>query len=157
MDDAKREYHLEVFADYYQFHIQEPGAAGESMTDWTAADVAVMAKVDFSVVALCPVRNMTVPVHLEIRDTEPVYDLEGVDHAIRCSLDLPSGELQVSEAWGTEYLRLRLPGGTYGLLALYCGLGTLSEDGLDGDDSYRVILWPSSPCPLTVLKQWTES
>jgi hypothetical protein len=32
--------------------------------------------------------------------------------------------------------------GTYGALIGYKGLGTLSEDGLHGDDSYYIFLWP---------------
>jgi hypothetical protein len=46
--------------------------------------------------------------------------------------------------------------GIYGVRALYKGLHTLSDDGLDGDDSYLVTLWPDANRDLRVLKQYNE-
>ena len=41
----------------------------------------------------------------------------------------------------------------YAAYVLYKGLTTLSEDGLDGDDYYKIILWPSDDAvDVTVLK-----
>lgn len=37
---------------------------------------------------------------------------------------------------------------------LYCGnLDALSEDGLNGDDHYKVVLWLAAPGPSRVLRQ----
>jgi hypothetical protein len=41
------------------------------------------------------------------------------------------------------------------VLALFSHLGTLSPDGLSGNDAYHVLLWPDSAVPLEVLKQWS--
>lgn len=49
-----------------------------------------------NVVVIRPFRNMTVPVILELQDAEPAIDLPGYDHAVGCSVDLSTGELQVS-------------------------------------------------------------
>lgn len=49
--------------------------------------------------------------------------------------------------------------GTYAVLALYSGLDTIDESGLEGGDAYRLrlVLWPTpSAQPLTVLKAWVE-
>ena len=34
----------------------------------------------------------------------------------------------------------------------YGKLDALSEDGLEGEDHYRVVLWPGDPTPPVVLK-----
>lgn len=57
---------------------------------------------------------------------------------------------------GGERLRLSVSPGTYGVLALFSGLDTISEDGLEASDTYRVVVWPASSMPLSVLKAWDE-
>lgn len=154
---STQQFSFEVFADYYQFYVQDAGINPEAPTDWTNEDVERRAKVADNVVVICPLRNMNVPVTLELHDTEAAVDLSGYDHAVRCSLDLPTGELQVHECTGSEVLRRTVKPGTYTVLALYSGLDTLDEHGLEGGDAYRLVLWPTSSAqPLTVLKAWVE-
>ena len=45
-----------------------------------------------------------------------------------------------------------MPAGDYAARISHGGLNTLSEDGLDGDDRYRIQLWPGAVGPITVLK-----
>jgi hypothetical protein len=147
---------LDVFADYHQFYIQDGGIFPDAPVDWTDEDVASRAKVEDNIVVVCPVRNMDVPVTIEVADNEPSFALADYDHVVRCSLALPTGCLQVHECTGGELLRLAIREGTYSVVVLYSGLDTLSEDGLDGEDRYHVILWPGQPSPLVVLKAFTE-
>jgi hypothetical protein len=147
---------LDVFADYHQFYIQDGEIFPDAPVDWTDEDVANRAKVEDNIVVVCPVRNMDVPVTIDVVDSEPAFTADDYDHVVRCSLELPTGCLQVHECTGGELLRLGIAAGTYAALVLYSGLGTLSEDGLDGDDHYRIILWPGEPSPLVVLKAFTE-
>lgn len=152
-----QEFQVEVFADYHQFYVQDGGVNPDAPTDWTDEDVESRAKVSQNVVVICPVRNMTVPVSVEVYDSQPSYELSHVDHAIRCSLALPTGGLQIHECTGGERLRVSITPGTYGVIALFTGLSLLSEDGLEGEDAYRVLLWPASAMPLEVLKRWDEN
>jgi hypothetical protein len=43
--------------------------------------------------------------------------------------------------------------GVYRARVFYGKLASLSDDGLEGDDHYRIILWPGSPSTPVVLKQ----
>ncbi len=144
---------LEVFADYHQFYVQDGGINPPAPTDWTDGDVERRAKAADNIVVICPLRNATVPVILDVYSHEPALVLADCDHAVRCSIDLPTGELQVHESTGTEVLRHTVTPGIYALVALYSGLATIEGSGLEGADTYRLVLWPiDSASPLTVLK-----
>lgn len=38
--------------------------------------------------------------------------------------------------------------------AHFAGLGTLSPDGLEGEDRYRIVVWPAPFAEIAVLKQY---
>lgn len=48
--------------------------------------------------------------------------------------------------------RVSLLPGSYRARIYYAHLDSLSEDGLDGNDEYRVVLWPAPPSGLKILK-----
>lgn len=152
-----QKFELDVFADYHQFYLQDGKVFPNAPTDWTDEDVQCRAKVADNVVVICPLRSVTVPVELQVHEVVPEMDVEAADHAIRCSLAIPSGILQVYECTGGELLRLEVPPGHYGVLVEFTGLATISEDGLDGSDEYRITVWPDGPTPLTVLKKWNAN
>jgi hypothetical protein len=60
-----------------------------------------------------------------------------------CAIQIDTGRLVIAGC--TDYFpdaaRIDLAPGTYNALIGYKGLDTLSEDGLDGDDSYHIFLW----------------
>ena len=145
---------LEVFADYNQFYVQDGGVFPDAPSEWSDADVERRVKVEANVVVVCPIRNMSVPVEIEVHTSEPSFSLAEYDHAARCSLALPSGYLQVHECTGGERLHLSVEPGTYGVVALFSHLGSVSENGLKGEDRYRVLLWPSMESELQILKAW---
>src|SRR5262245_34966845 len=100
-------------------------------------------------------RNMTVPVELGVCSSDPGVELPAWDHVAECSLELPTGNLQVHECTGGPILDLFVVPGTYRLRACFGSLGLLSEDGLEGDDHYKIILWrDDASIPLKILKQW---
>ena len=150
-----REANVEVFADYNQFYVWDAGKNPQAPEAWSEEDIANRTKVAEHVLVVCPVRNMTVPFRLTLHLDEPAFDLSNYDHAVRASVALPTGQLQVHECTGGEVLAWKVTPGTYGALVLFAGLGTLSSDGFEGQDAYQVALWPSEPVPLQVLKRWS--
>uniref|UniRef100_UPI00402B538C hypothetical protein n=1 Tax=Methylomonas sp. PHL2-19 TaxID=3438878 RepID=UPI00402B538C len=98
---------------------------------------------------------MNVPVEVEVFGEPQDIDLAEVDHALSCSLFLPTGHLQVHECTGPERLYLSLPPGHYEARILFSGLASILDNGLDGSDRYRIMLWPGVQQPLKVLKQWS--
>ena len=151
-----RDADLEVFADYHQFYLWDGGVSPQAPETWSDNDVANRAKVAEHVFVVCPLRNMVVPVRVSLQNAEPAVDLRRYDHVVQASLALPTGQLQVHECTGGEALAWKVEPGTYRVLALFSGLGTLSADGLEGQDKYHLVLWPGSVVPLKVLKQWSE-
>ena len=72
------------------------------------------------------------------------------------SLALQSGQLEIHECAGGSIDIFLIPSSTYRVGAEYGGLGTLSEDRLDGQDRYRIVLWPASFAKIAILKQYVD-
>lgn len=101
-------------------------------------------------------RSIQVPFFIEILGQKPQLDLNHWDHVNECSIEISSG-LLVSGDFDTEgeMLRINLSKGIYQVFICYKGLGTISWDGVEGDDSYHVFMWQASThIPKRVLKQW---
>jgi hypothetical protein len=145
---------FEVFADYHQFYLWDAGVAPDAPTDYVDDDAVRMVKVAPHIVVIQPVRNMVVPVEVQLHARDPGYDPHAWDHVAECALDLPTGQLQVHECTGGPVLDLAVTPGTYRVRAAFAGLHTLSADGVDGDDRYTLVLWPGPAIDLTIVKQW---
>ena len=143
-----------ILADYHQFYLWDHGANADTALDYTDEDVRRRIKTGPSLVVVSPERDMEVPVELEIADRAPDLAPEGWDHIAEASLDLPSGRLEIHECTGGSVDILPVPAGPYRVRTYHGGLGTLSEDGLDGDDHYRIVLWPAPVADVAVLKQY---
>jgi hypothetical protein len=145
---------FELFADYPQFYLWDKGTDPQAPVDYTDEDIERRLKTGPNVVVVQPERNMTVSVEVEIHDTEPPYNPDQWDHIAECSLELPKGQLQVHESTGGPVADFPVEPGWYRVRACYGGLDTIDESGLEGNDHYRVVLWPAAPAGLRVLKQW---
>ncbi|QCI67242.1 hypothetical protein [Phreatobacter stygius] len=148
----------ELFADYHQFYLADAGAvATAEPTPWTDADVGRRLHPEDRLVAISTARNMTVPVRVELHDAAPALDLAEADHLVQGSL-LTAGEVVIAGC--TDYLpdaaRFNAPPGHLRVLAVFSGLGTISEDGLEGDDRYVLHLWPGQAVAVTVHRQWDD-
>ena len=64
---------FELFADYHQFYLWDPGMNPNAPEDYTDEDVQRRIKTGPHVFVIQPERNMTVAVDVEIHDTEPAY------------------------------------------------------------------------------------
>ena len=145
-----------ILADYHQFYLWDHGASPDAPTDYTEKDTKRRIKAAPFVVVIQPERNMEVPVEIEIMGKPPDLDFETWDHVAEASLDLPSGRLELHECTGGSIDVLSVPPGTYRVRACYGVFGTMSEDGLDGDDHYRIVLWPAPLADVAVLKQYVD-
>jgi len=146
---------LDVFADYFQFYIWDPiSSSRQAPEDWTDDDVANRAKAVPGVVVVCPVRSMTVPVEFEIWSDEPDVIFDEWQHVVVAPLHT-KGTVEIHECTGGSLATFAVSPGDYVVRALFKALNTLSEDGLDGNDSYRVQMWPSQvPATFQVIRRW---
>ncbi len=145
-------YGLSIFADYFQFYVQDLDTAEDFSDGWTDETVAAMLVAKTNALGIGTARNMFVPVRLEIHETEPPQPA-GWDRQNTAPLNLPSGRVQVMgcTGYGAEAFNAEIEPGEYLARISYLALNTLSEDGLDGDDRYVIQLWPAPLSPLTLL------
>jgi len=146
----------EVFADYFQFYLWDAGERPDPPVDFTEEDIERRIKAASFIVVIQPVRNMTVPVEITIADAPPPLAPDDWDHIVEASIELPSGRLEIHECTGGSIDIISVPPGTYRMRACFGGLDSLSDDGLDGDDLYRISLWPAPFAPVEIRKHHAE-
>jgi len=162
MSEPPLRHAFDLFADYFQFYIEDaaaevsPDEAGDA---WTQEAIRNLLAPVRGSVRIGTVRNTTVPVELRVEAEEPATALDDYDHVAEASIDIPSGRLVIagnSDYW-PDAPRIDLAPGSYRVRVLYRGLATVSDDGLAGDDSYALVLWPGQPAPVRVLKRYERA
>ncbi|KJC59803.1 hypothetical protein UP10_16830 [Bradyrhizobium sp. LTSPM299] len=147
-------FELSLFADYFQFYIQDEPASGDLSEAWTEEAVDRLLAMAPGMVGIGTVRNMHVPVSVTILDGEPVDDFAEWDHVVEACLDITSGRIVIARC--TDYfpdaMRIEVSPGTYRVRVSYGALDRLSVNGLEGDDHYRLQLWPAPSIAVRVLK-----
>ncbi len=141
------QHHFTIFADYHQIHVQDDDvAAGDFTEAWTPeAMQKALAETDRGF-AIGTVRNMEVPLTVEICESRPALDPGGFDRFNETRIELPSGRLVVLGCTDhfPEAARIAVQPGAYNAIVATKDEDTLSEDGLDGEDAYFVWLWPAT-------------
>jgi hypothetical protein len=152
-----RVFEYQLFADYFQFYLQDERVGGDLSESWVEEAVSRLLAVAPGAVGVGTVRAMNVPVVVELFNAEPAKDFELWDQVTECSLEVPTGRIVIAGC--TDYFpdasRIDVPAGTYRVRVSYGALDSLSEDGLEGDDHYRVQLWQSPAIEPRVVKQRT--
>lgn len=143
-----------IFADYYQILLQDLNATDDLSRLWTPQAVKNLLAVGNDAIGIGTVRNLDVPVTLEVSDGVPaINDQEYFDQIVECSLYVPSGKVVVMGV--TDFLpnapTIEVAPGYYRVRILYANLGSVTEDGLDGEDSYRIEMWPDGSLDKGVL------
>ncbi len=140
------EINLELFADYFQFYIQDEEVDGDLSDSWTDEAVDILLATTAGTIGVGTVRNMDVPVSLKTYETQPEFllDPENIIGQINeCDIEISSGKLVIAGC--TDYFpeakRIVLEKGNYRARIYYGNLDKISEDGLDGEDFYEIHLW----------------
>mgnify|MGYP007078463679 CR=1 FL=1 len=147
-----------IFADYSMIFVKDFSVEENfDDIDWSDEDLKSFFYPLEKGFVIGTVRNMNVPFILEVHESKPILETTEWDHIVECSIDLVSGILSISGTsdYIDDYRKVELTTGLYNALICYAGLGTISEDGLEGNDFYKLILWKSNVFLLkTVIKQW---
>lgn len=147
-------YQCNLVADYFQIHLQDELCQTGLEDAWTEEATDEMLAVEDGIIGVGTARNTDVPVMLCIEDRQPSISFDEWDHVMECSLRIESGQLVIlgcTEEFD-KAARVAVAPGWYRVRVFYGGLDTVSEDGLQGDDHYAVILWPSSRRETQILK-----
>lgn len=140
------EHSLELFADYFQFYLEDEGTQPDTSNIWSEEHINLLLAVYPGMIAVGTARNMTVPVRIVLREDRPLLEKDKWDKVNECSIKTDSGKIVVLGCTDnySDALRLNVKPGIYRARINYGGLDTLSENGLDGEDHYEVILWPDT-------------
>jgi hypothetical protein len=151
---ATQRHHFDLFADYHQFYLQDEPVDGNLGDSWTQEATDRLLAITDGTIGVGTVRNMTVPVDVEVLDAEPRDSFDEWDQINECSIHVKSGRIVVAGC--TDYFpdaaRIQVAPGIYRARIYYGKLDALSEDGLEGEDHYRVVLWAGDATPPVVLK-----
>ncbi|MHC5256384.1 hypothetical protein ACYSUO_00745 [Streptomyces sp. UC4497] len=152
---------LTVLADYSTLLIQDDDAdLGEPELGWFDALAEDWINTAPGVVGIGAARPFNVPVTVDVRRAPPADDTElrQADHVTQAGLALPSGRLLISMQDTSDKIpRIPLASGNYAVRTYSHGLDSVSEDGLEGEDHYHVVLWPTDEDhPAQVLKRYPE-
>ncbi len=148
-----------VFAEDYHFCLHDEKAEIEWSETWEQDNFDNMLSVGHLVVGVGTARDKDVPVSVEVVEKEPDDDdLSDWDHVTECNLELPSGKMLISGP--TESLdlaaRITVEPGMYRMRIYYGALEEVDDDGFEGDDFYRVVLWRGKIAQNKVIKRWSK-
>lgn len=149
-----QKYSFSLFADYHQFYLQDEASPSNLAEAWTPDAVDRMLALASGVIGVGTARSVDVPVEVEILAEAPTDDLAGWDRVNECSIRVMSGRAVIAGCtdYFPEAARIELEPGVYRARVYYGGLDTLSPDGLDGKDHYRIALWAAAEGPPVRLK-----
>ena len=152
---TEQRYSFELFADYYQLYLQDEQVDGNLGDSWDQDAVDRLLALAPGTIGVGTVRNMTVPVVVEVHESEPSEDFDQWDHVNECSIEIESGKIVIAGC--TDYFpgaaHIEVEPGCYRARIYYGQLDSLSEDGLDGDDHYKIVLWRAAYAEPVILKQ----
>lgn len=146
---------LRVAVDHHQFIASDPTGELDIDAYNEEPQLARLAQWPRGVTVFTSSAWAETEVIVELHTERPTVDLTACDHAVEGGLSLPSGHLHIygPETTGSHEPCVRIPSGEYSLLVTGSGFGTADPHGDDGDDTYRLILWPGTILSPRVLKQ----
>jgi hypothetical protein len=149
-------FQYQIFADYHQFYLQDDDMSfGDLSNAWTDEATNRLLAVASHVIGVGTVRNMKVPVSVVIHESSPKINPGEWDHITTASLQIDSGRIVVAGC--TDYYpdaaRIEVKPGVYEAIICYANLASLSPDGLKGEDSYHIHLFPGREIPPAILKK----
>lgn len=148
---------LDVFADYGSFFVQDDTARPDPDRAFLKGLMNDLVAADDGVLGVGTARRMTLPVVLDVRAEAPGDDLGGWDHVTESGLRVASGRILVSKFdYRPAVPRTAVPSGDYTARVYAKGFDSISEDRVQGEDLYRVVLWPGPVREPWVLKRYAH-
>ena len=152
-----------LFAEYFQIYVQDSRTDETLPVFWESEHEADLCVVTDALIAIRTARELDVPVTVTVADSKPEDEepLDDWDHAIECSLNVPSGAVMIAATANDLYEAQLIPvkPGATGVRIYWGGLNELDDEGFEGEDHYRISLWPvekeAERPPFKILKQWT--
>jgi hypothetical protein len=152
-------YHFKLFAENHQLLLEDAEADPNAAADpdlWDEETRRNGLATLPGIVSMGTARAGYVVLTVHLRDDEPNDDITTWDHVNECAITLHSGILVVrgcSES-AEEAERIELTPGHYRMRIFYGNLDVEDPDDEEGDDYYKVALWPGDWAEPKVLKRY---
>jgi hypothetical protein len=145
-------YEFNLYAAYNQFYMGDSQAEVDTgaANFWTKHALADQLAVVPGLIGVGTASYDYVPVVVEIRQTLPGDNLDGWDRVVEASLDVPSGRIAIEGClnYSPDEPRITVQSGAY-RVRVYSG-----ALAFEGDDHYKLALWPQPYADPQVLKAW---
>lgn len=143
-----------LLADYHQIHLGDVNHASDFGLLWNERSTLDMLAVGPDAIAIGTIRNMETMLVIELHPFSPDEDLDHWDRVVDCSISVPSREMRVMGCtdYEADALVFNIPWNRIVLRVSYGDLDRISDDGLDGEDRYRVQMWPGEMAGISFLK-----
>jgi hypothetical protein len=149
---------LSLFADYFQFYIQDEAAESDLSEAWTEEAMDRRLAIAPGMLGIGTAQNMFVPVVVDFLEREPKDDSAEWDHVVEAGLTVASGRVVIAGCTDSfpDAIRVEIPAGEYRIRISHGGLDTVAENRLSGDDHYRLQLWLGTSTGVRILKQHSQ-
>ncbi len=165
-EKSKTVHHLTVFADNFQFQIQDQiEDEVEYPEDWNDNLLTQLFVAGERLIGIGTVRDLDVDLTIEIyhdpmseEEMDKVINLDAYDHVVQCNIELESGKLMVTSST-TAYedaAKFDLAPGQYGVRIFWSNLDSSDDLGFEGDDEYFIQLFPETELEECVMKKWKQ-
>jgi len=156
LETPQSSYDFEIFADYYQIQLRDEAAEGDLSKSWDKEALNNLFAIALGIIGMSTARNTDVPVKVTLtKSAPPSDDIADWDQVVEASITISSGTIII--AGPTDYLpdavRIPVEPGTYRVRLYYAHLESISEDGLEGEDQYQIILWSEGYKASSILKR----
>src|SRR5262245_12699990 len=86
-------YNYNLFADYHQFYLQDEQVQGDLSDAWTEHAVSILLAIAPGTIGVGTIRDMEVPVEVEIVESEPKESFDAWDQVNECDIEITSGTI----------------------------------------------------------------
>ncbi|MRT29779.1 hypothetical protein [Herbaspirillum sp. CAH-3] len=152
-------YRWPIFADYFQFIVQDEESKDDFGELWRGAPVGMMVAAGETALSFGTLRNVDVQVELRVVDEPPEIQLDECDHGVEGAFASPTGKLLALGCTENfkDASRLEIAPGSYGFIYLISGADTVQNEWEPAEDLYSVYIWPAAKRELRPVKLWTPT
>ncbi|QTE39432.1 hypothetical protein J3L18_10375 [Mucilaginibacter gossypii] len=151
-------YPLDFYTSYSQFYVYDEYSPGQtdSASFWTNEAYEDRLAIEDGVLGIGTECYGPIKAELEILESaNNIVDFSSFDHIVEAGIDIKSGVIQILNCpdW-TVQIELHTAPGTYRVRIYSSNLASVYGD--EGDDFYRIEIWPSENIERTVLKRYSR-
>jgi hypothetical protein len=153
-----RSYRFELWTDHFQLYLQDWAAQPDTSVIWNDQTIAQRIAVAEGLVAVGTQRyGGRTEVTVELCDSQPTYSADDWDHIVHTSIAVHSHTLMLysPERGHQGDAQVHVEPGIYEVLVFYGNIeGFADENDLEGEDHYRLALWPGKPMEMHMIKTY---